>query len=117
MLTNYLVSLILTIIVEVAIARIFFYEKFIIAVVILMNLISHPVFNFSLFILKYNFGWQITWLQIIFFEIVIFLFEAFILYFVGFRRPKALMLSFCANGASFLVGYMLIELKLIFLYL
>lgn len=117
MITNYFIGLILTLAIEILIARLFFYEKFITTAVIMINLISHPLFNFSLFILKFNFEWQISWSQILVFEIIIFLIEALLLYFANFDKTKAFKLSFFANSASFLIGYILVKLKFIFLYL
>lgn len=115
MIINYIIGFIATITTEAIVAKKFFDEKYIVTVIILMNLISHPILNTSLFILKYNMGWQINWLQIMFFEVCVILLEILLLIFVGINKLKSIKLSIYCNTASLLVGYVMLKLKL-FLY-
>ncbi len=117
MIVKYFFALALTIIIEVAVARLFFYEKSIVLAVILMNLITHPAFNLALYILSNYFGWQIGWVTIIYFEIAIVIIEALLLIFAGFGKKKSFKLSFFANAASFSIGYILTVTKVFYPYL
>jgi hypothetical protein len=117
MLTKYFFTLGLTLLIEIAIARAFFNEKFIIPAVVLMNLVSHPVFNLTLYILTNYYGWHIGWITIVYFEIGIVVLEALLLIFAGFSRKRSMTLSFCANAASFSIGYVLIVSKVFYPYL
>ena len=117
MIAKYFFTLGLTLVIEIAVARLFFNEKFIIPAVILMNLVSHPFFNLTLYILSNYFGWRIDWITILYFEIGIVVLEALLLIFAGFARKKSVALSFCANAASFSIGYILIVTKAFYPYL
>lgn len=117
MIADYLLALGLTLAIEIAVAKVFFSEKYIIKAVILMNLVSHPVFNLALYFLSAYLGWRIGWLVLIYFEIGIVILEALLLLYAGFGRKKSVALSLCANTASFSIGFILTVMNILHPYL
>lgn len=104
-LLGYLLALILTIISEVAVTSWVGYKKKVVLAVILVNLISHPIFGFVLWNNELLQIISLNWFWIIFFEFVIVLVESWLLFFALEKKwLQWLKLSFLMNGSSFLLG-------------
>jgi len=106
---SYLEALSLTLIVELLVAALMGYKnlKAIIAV-ICVNLITHPLFNYFLWLNESVGIIDISYFSIILMEIVITVIEALLMYYALKQKfIKMLNLSFWMNCASFVSGILI----------
>jgi hypothetical protein len=108
---NYLASLVTTIVIEICVALLFGYRsESAWRTVILMNLMTHPLFAYILWINNYV-RFADTALLIVVLEIIIVFVEWGMLFYVLRERPRRLLcLSFAANASSFGFGAILFGL-------
>ncbi len=106
--SDYLVALILTIIIEVGTAALLGYTSYVaIRTVVLLNLISHPLLSYLLALNGY-FGFVDHRTAVVSLEILVVFGEWGGLLYVLREPPKKLfMLSLSMNLASFLIGLLL----------
>lgn len=106
--SDYLVALILTIIIEVGIAALLGYQSYVaLRAVVLVNLISHPLLCYLLALNGY-FGFIDYRTSVVVLETLVVFGEWGGLLYVLRETPKKLfMLSFSMNLASFLIGLLL----------
>lgn len=113
MIKTYLLSLVLTIFFEVAVALLFERSKLFLLSVLLVNMVTHTIFNFILFVLADVFSHEINLSGILIFELVIVAVEYCLLVYAGFSKTKMLYFSFMANAFSLSVGLLLIKIGLL----
>jgi len=110
LISSLLSPLLLTIIIELVVALLFSYKKKVeIITVILINIITNPILNFSIFINLY-FSFINTNLPIIaiLLELLVVYVEWKLLFYALQEKPKKLLLlSFTMNLCSFLTGVLL----------
>jgi membrane-bound ClpP family serine protease len=108
MIGRYLVSLLLTIVIEGAVAFLLGFRKkqFFLALT-LINVITNPTLNYLLLVLG-SLGIEVTLIRVFLLEIVVVIAEWGLLAY-AFGRParRFLILSILANAASFLAGVLI----------
>ena len=103
--STYVYSLILTLVTEIIVAIIFgFRTKLFIAVIVLINLITHPLLNFIIQFL-HTLQINVDIYHIIPLEVAVIIAEwLLLLYVFGEPRKKLFLLSVTMNTVSFLAG-------------
>jgi len=105
MLTGYLLALFLTLVIEVCCAHAMgFRERKHVLAVAAINIITHPIFGYLLFLLGYL-GVEASFALIVILEALVVVAEWQLLIY-AFRNPKRrfLTVSLAGNTASFLIG-------------
>jgi len=106
LLLNYLITFILTVIIEVLVAfGLGYKEKKFILAVFAVNLFTHPILNYFLLFFPY-FGLQSNLFLITFLEILVVIAEAKLLTYV-FGEQKFFKLSIIMNAVSYILGLIL----------
>ncbi len=107
---DYLSSLVITIVIEICVALLFGYRSEAAwKTVILMNLMTHPMLTYLLWIDSYA-GFLDSTILLIILEMLVVFVEWGILCYVLRDKPRwLLLLSFTANAASFGIGSILFE--------
>ncbi len=108
MIGRYLVSLLLTIVIEGAIAFLLgFRKKELLLVLTLINVITNPILNYLLLVLGFL-GIEVTLIRVFLLEIVVVIAEwRLLVYAFGNSSRRFLTLSILANAASFLAGVLI----------
>lgn len=113
MIIQYLFTLYLTVVAEEAVAFLFLRDKYFLLLVVVVNCITHMIFNYILFILLNIFLIKITFFSLIIFELAIVVIEACLYNFVGFSKIKMILYSFSANTVSLFLGLCLIKIGIL----
>jgi hypothetical protein len=98
---SYLKIFLLTQIIEVVIAKIFFKQRYIIPAVICLNFITHPLLHIILLSISQIWG-NYFWPSVLVLELCVVIAEALLLKFASFDKPWQIAISI--NTASFLIG-------------
>lgn len=109
--TNLIIALVFTIIIECIIAFLFGYkDKRSLTIILLINLLTNPVLNYFLLLLyKFKVGYYVVLEITIILEIIIIIIEWKLLFYV-FEKDKRrlLVLSIVMNFVSFLSGFIIL---------
>jgi len=111
LISNYLIALFLTIVIELVIAFLFGYRKKLeILTIVFVNLLTNPILNYFLFVNDHFSFFKVNLIIILFLELVVVLAEWKLLVFaLREKSNKLLILSFAMNFCSYIIGFFIFK--------
>lgn len=104
-----IICLFLTIIIEAGLAFVLKYRKIDLIYIILVQIITNPIFNTTSLIVFFKYGPHIQKLYVYIMEVLILIVEGFIYYKTLERRKiNPFLLSLILNGTSYILGLIIL---------
>jgi hypothetical protein len=102
---SYFISLLFTQVIELAITYLLIKKKFLLIILLLINLITHPLVNYLFWVNQFLSFFIVNWFNVFIFELLIIIVEWLLLKFVvKVKSVELLKLSLIINLSSFFFG-------------